>query len=180
MRITAETALLSVIDVQERLTPHIYQYENVVSRIVRVVAGMHILHIPIMVNEQYKKGLGDTVEILQRHLTEAPTFEKVTFSSCDDEAAMAHLRAQQRRHIILCGIETHVCIMQTALDLLEGGLQPVIICDAVGSRFTQDHETALQRLQQAGAMLTTSESLLFELCRSSNNPAFKLISQLVK
>lgn len=180
MRITTDNAQLIVIDVQERLTPHIADYENVITRIARLIAGMQALAIPIAVNEQYKKGLGETVAALQTPLADAPHFEKVTFSACDDDATLAHLQAQQRRQVILCGIETHVCVMQTALDLLAAGFQPVIVCDAVGSRFVDDHQRALGRLQQAGVILTTSESLLFELCRSSKNPAFKSISALVK
>ncbi|PIE44793.1 MAG: hydrolase [Gammaproteobacteria bacterium] len=180
MRITTDTTLFYLIDVQERLTPHIDQHERIVQRISRLIAGMRILDIPLLVSEQYKKGLGNTVVDLQKDLSDAPHFEKVTFSGCDDKPTMAFLQQKKRRNIILCGIETHVCVMQTALDLLAADFQPIIVCDAVGSRFRDDHEIALRRLQHAGAILTTSESLLFELCRSANTPFFKAISALVK
>lgn len=180
MRITTENAFLLIIDVQERLTPHISEYQALVSRIARLIQGADALALNILVNEQYKKGLGDTVAELQPLLSHCPHFEKVTFSSCDDKATMAAISAQNKSFVIIGGIETHVCIMQTALDLLSADYTPVIVCDAVGSRFKKDHKTALKRLSQAGAILTTSESILFELCRSSKNSAFKTISGLVK
>lgn len=180
MRITTGDSLLLVIDVQQRLTPHIDGHRRVVSRIARLINGMQALQVPIMVNEQYKKGLGETVPELQPLLLEEPHFEKVTFSGYDDRATMQAIQQQSKKHIIICGIETHVCVMQTALDLLAAEHTPVIVCDAVGSRFAEDRETALIRLRQAGAILATSESILFELCRSSKAPAFKTISSLVK
>lgn len=180
MRITTDNALLLVIDVQERLKPHINGHKKIASRIARVIQGATILDLPIIVNEQYKKGLGDTIAELKPLLNDYPHFEKVTFSACDDESSMQAIVQQDKKQVILCGIETHVCVMQTALDLLSAGYTPVIVCDAVGSRFAIDHKTALKRLAQAGAVLATSESILFELCRSSKAPAFKAISGLVK
>lgn len=180
MRILPEQSLFVVIDVQERLTPHIAAYEQVIKRITRLVQGMQSLSLPIILNEQYKKGLGETVEPLKTLLESAETFEKVTFSAVDDNDTFAHIKTHNRPNIILAGIETHVCIMQTALDLLAADYQPIIVCDAVGSRFQIDHDTALKRLAQAGVIMTTSESILFELCRSSKSPAFKSISALVK
>lgn len=180
MRITRDNALLLVIDVQQRLTPHIAEHERVVSRIKRLVQAANILTLPVAVNEQYKKGLGETVPELQHLLTDMPHFEKVTFSGCDDMPTKTFLTEQTPRYVIIGGIETHVCVMQTALDLLDMDKIPVIVTDAVGSRFAIDHDTALTRLLQAGAVLTTSESILFELCRSSKAPEFKAISALVK
>lgn len=180
MRILPEQCQCLVIDVQERLTPHINGHEQIVARIARLVQGMQTLSVPITLNEQYKKGLGETVEPLKGLLADVPTFEKVTFSTADDTPTITHIRQQNRPNILLAGIETHVCLMQTALDLLAADYQPIIVCDAVGSRFQNDHETALKRLSQAGVILTTSESILFELCRSSKASAFKAISALVK
>ncbi|PIE45138.1 MAG: hydrolase [Gammaproteobacteria bacterium] len=180
MRITINNALLLIIDVQEKLTPHIKDHALVVSRIARVTSGAAALAVPVMVNEQYKKGLGNTVAELKPLIRDYPHFEKITFSSADDEATMNAIHQQNKKYVIICGIETHVCIMQTALDLLACGYSPVIVCDAVGSRFADDHHIALKRLSQAGAILTTSESMLFELCRNAKSPVFKTISSLVK
>lgn len=180
MRITADHSLLLVIDVQQRLTPHIDGHKQVVSRIARLINGIQALDVPILVNEQYKKGLGETVPELQQLLLEEPHFEKVTFSGYDDQETRQAIERQAKKYIIICGIETHVCVMQTALDLLAADYIPIIVGDAVGSRFAQDRETALIRLRQSGAILATTESILFELCRSSKAPAFKAISALVK
>lgn len=180
MRITTDNALLLIIDIQERLTPHISGYEQIVAKTARVIQGAAELEVPIIVNEQYKKGLGDTIAELETLLADYPHFEKVTFSGVDDDATLEAIRQQDKKYVVICGIETHVCIMQTALDLLEANYQPVIVVDAVGSRFDIDDEVALKRLSQAGVVLTTSESILFELCRSSKAPVFKAISRLVK
>lgn len=180
MRITLPDAVFHLIDVQERLTPMVSGHKKVVSQLALLIQGMQALDVPIVVSEQYKKGLGETVEPLKTLLSESPHFEKVTFSGCDDAPTLAHLQQHNKKFVIIGGIETHVCIMQTALDLLAADLQPVIVCDAVSSRSRKNHKIALQRLQQAGAVLTTVESILFELCRSSKSPAFKTISNLVK
>lgn len=180
MRITSQEALLLVIDVQEKLTPLIADYQSVVSRIALVIQGMKALDVGVMVNEQYKKGLGETVSELRPLLSDCEHFEKVTFSGCDDAHTMDAINREHKKFVIICGIETHVCIMQTALDLLSADYVPVIVCDAVGSRSAIDRDTALMRLNQAGAILTTAEAILFEMCRSSKAPAFKAISSLLK
>lgn len=180
MRLLAENTFLHLIDAQERLMPHISNHEHIVPRMARLINGAKALELPIVVSEQYKKGLGDTVAELKSLIAGEPHFEKVTFSACDDESTMTHVQSLSRKNVVLCGIETHVCVMQTAMDLLAHGLQPIVVRDAVSSRFEIDHETALRRLEHAGAIVTTSESILFELCRSSKAPAFKAISGLVK
>ncbi len=181
-RIARENTQAMVIDVQERLTPHIENHEAVVKKIVTLIKGLQALDIPIMLNEQYKKGLGDTLPEIRELLTEdnAKSFEKVTFSACDTDTSWHYLAQQNRSTVLLCGVETHVCVLQTALDLLDNGMQPVIIGDAVGSRFPYDKKQALRRIRRAGGVVTTVEAVLFELCRSSQDPAFKTISSLIK
>lgn len=181
-RIVRENTQAMLIDVQERLAPHIYDNENIVKKIITLVKGLQALDIPIMLNEQYKKGLGDTLpEILEvLEGDNAKSFEKVTFSACDNDDSWNYLAQQNRSIVLLFGTEAHVCVMQTALDLLDNGMQPVIIADAVGSRFPYDKKQAIRRIRRAGAVITTVESILFELCRSSKDPAFKTISNLIK
>lgn len=181
-RIARENTQAMLIDVQERLAPHIYDNENIVKKIITLVKGLQALDIPIMLNEQYKKGLGDTLpEILEvLEGDNAKSFEKVTFSACDNDDSWNYLAQQNRSIVLLFGTEAHVCVMQTALDLLDNGMQPVIIADAVGSRFPYDKKQAIRRIRRAGAVITTVESILFELCRSSKDPAFKTISNLIK
>ena len=181
-RIAREDTQAMIIDVQERLTPHIFDHEKIVKKTVTLIKGLQVLGIPIMLNEQYKKGLGDTVpeilDVLDPENTKS--FEKVTFSACDNDDAWNHLAQQNRSVVILFGAEAHVCVMQTALDLLDNGMQPVIIGDAVGSRFPYDKKQAIRRIRRAGGVISTVESILFELCRSSQDPAFKTISSLIK
>ena len=181
-RIARENTQAMLIDVQERLAPHIYDNENIVKKIITLVKGLQVLDIPVMLNEQYKKGLGDTLpEILEvLEGDNAKSFEKVTFSACDNDDSWNYLAQQNRSIVLLFGTEAHVCVMQTALDLLDNGMQPVIIADAVGSRFPYDKKQAIRRIRRAGAVITTVESILFELCRSSKDPAFKTISNLIK
>ena len=181
-RIARENTQAMVIDVQERLTPHIYDHENIVKKTVTLIKGLQALNIPIMLNEQYKKGLGDTLPEVRDVLEGSNTksFEKVTFSACDNNDSWHHLAQQNRSIVLLFGVEAHVCVMQTALDLLDNGMQPVIIGDAVGSRFPYDKKQAIRRIRRAGGVITTVESILFELCRSSDDPAFKTISHLIK
>lgn len=181
-RINRADTQAMIIDVQERLTPHIFDHENVVKKIVTLVKGLQALGIPIMLNEQYKKGLGETLPEVRELLegTNTKSFEKVTFSACDTDESWHYLAQQNRSIVLLFGVETHVCVLQTALDLLDNGMQPVIIGDAVGSRFPYDKKLALRRIRRAGGVITTVETILFELCRSSKDPAFKTISNLIK
>ena len=181
-RIARENTQAMIIDVQERLTPHIYDHESIVKKTVTLIKGLQALDIPIMLNEQYKKGLGDTLPEIRDVLEgdNAKSFEKVTFSACDNDDSWHYLAQQNRSIVLLFGMEAHVCVMQTALDLLDNGMQPVIIGDAVGSRFPYDKKQAIRRIRRAGGVISTVESILFELCRSSKDPAFKTISNLIK
>lgn len=181
-RIARENTQAMIIDIQERLTLHIYDHENIVKKTVTLIKGLQALDIPIMLNEQYKKGLGDTLPEIRDVLEgdNAKSFEKVTFSACDNDDSWHYLAQQNRSIVLLFGVEAHVCVMQTALDLLDNGMQPVIIGDAVGSRFPYDKKQAIRRIRRAGGVISTVESILFELCRSSKDPAFKTISNLIK
>lgn len=181
-RIVRENTQAMLIDVQERLTPHIFDNENIVKKITTLIKGLQALDVPIMLNEQYKKGLGETLPEIYDLLddTNNKSFEKVTFSACDNDDSWNHLAQQNRSIVLLFGTEAHVCVMQTALDLLDNGMQPVIIADAVGSRFPYDKKQAIRRIRRAGGVISTVESILFELCRSSKDPVFKTISNLIK
>ena len=181
-RLTPENSLLVVIDVQERLLPTIQNRLQVVFNIRRLLKGSRLLGIPAVVSEQYPQGLGCTVKMLAPYFPEGtPVLPKKTFSIYDDESIRTEIASRKRSHIILCGIEAHVCVLQSAFDLLRAGEQEIyIVVDAVGSRFAEDQETALRRFETAGMVLTTTESLLFEWCRSAEHPQFKEISRLVK
>lgn len=181
-RIERNDCQAMLIDMQEKLVPHIADHRKLLKKTAILIQGLQALNIPIMVNEQYPKGLGSTLPELTQLLSEknTPVFEKTTFSACDTPTSWHHIAQQNRNNVILFGTETHVCVMQTALDLLDNGMQPIIITDSVGSRDLYDRKIAIRRMRRAGAVVTTTEAILFELCRSSEDPAFKTISTLVK
>lgn len=180
-RILAQDTQALLIDVQERLFPHIADRDTLLKKLEVLLKGLQILNIPIMKNQQYSKALGETLPELNAILqSESQIFEKRTFSCCDTAESMQYIQQQNRRCVLLFGIETHVCVLQTAMDLLTQGFQPILVVDAVSSRSLADKEIAIQRMQQAGVILTSVESILFELCRDSLHPDFKAISNLVK
>jgi nicotinamidase-related amidase len=180
MRMLPATTLLGVIDIQERLIAAVPAADFVVARSARLAEAARILGVRAVLTEQYPKGLGPTPAALAALLS--PAVAKMSFSSCgcgpfaaavDDPAPLAVESA------VLCGLETHVCIAQTALDLLARGLAVFIAVDAVASRHTLDHEVALRRLEGAGAILTTTEAILFEWCRTAEHPQFQAVRRLV-
>lgn len=180
-RIHKQDVQALMIDVQDKFAPHITDMDKITHKAGILIQGLQALGVPITVNEQYPKGLGHTIKPLADVLDDkAVIFEKSAFSSADDEPTWRHLAMQNRHYVLLFGVETHVCIQQTALDLLDNGMQPVIISDATGSRDAYDRKIALRRMRRAGAVVTTTEAILFELLRSSKDEAFKTISNLVK
>lgn len=180
MRIKAEDCVFVQVDVQERLFPHIQNNEELEKNLVTLVKGLQLHEIPMIVNEQYKKGIGETIASLKELTDEYTHFEKTSFSCCGNEDGLCAIKDTGKKIVILAGIETHVCVLQTALDLLEEGFQPVLVTDCVNSRKEKDKEMAIQRMIQAGVIPTTYESLLFELTVNAKNPVFKEISKLVK
>ncbi len=168
------------VDIQERLFPHIHEHDELARRCVILIQGLRLLNVPIIVTEQYVKGLGPTIPSISQALGEYNPIEKITFSCCGAPEVEAQVLGSNRRHVILFGIETHVCVQQTALDLLGQGRTVVIIEDCVSSRSPNDKRVAIERMRQAGAVITTTESVLFELLRQAGTETFKQISALVK
>lgn len=176
MRLAPATSLLCVVDIQEKLLAAMPAAELVVSRSVRLAAAAGLLGVPRILTEQYPKGLGRTPTILADTLP--PAIAKTSFSCCGCQSFEQAIPAVTDA-IILCGLETHVCITQTALDLLAAGYSVFIAVDAVSSRHALDHDIGLRRLEAAGAILTTTEAILFEWCRSADHAAFQAIRKLV-
>lgn len=172
-----QTALL-VVDVQEKLIPLVPGHERIVWNIRRLVEAAGILGLPTAATEQYPKGLGHTVETLADRLGEIP--EKSAFSCGACPQIFRDLENRGICKMLVVGIEAHVCVLQTVMDLLAAGWRVFIATDAVGSRFRVDYETALRRMDSAGATLVTTESALFEWCETSAIPEFKEISRLVR
>jgi nicotinamidase-related amidase len=176
MRLVPETSLLAVIDVQERLLAVMPDAERVVDRCLRLAEAAHLLSVPAVLTEQYPRGLGPTPARLAAALP-APA-DKLSFS-CSGCAGFDRAVAANVTGVVLAGLETHVCITQTSLDLLAAGLGVFVAVDAVAARHPIDHDTALRRLEAAGAVLTTSEAVLFEWCRTAAHPQFQAIRRLV-
>lgn len=166
------TALV-VIDVQESLYPHIHDHELMLQNIVRLVRGARIIDVPVIATEQYTKGLGFTVAELRALFEPSLIFEKTYFSAFRHDDFANALREAAARNLLFVGTESHVCVLQTALDALRRGFGTYIVADAVGSRRETDRHFALRRLEQAGAVLTTVESVAFELLDQSNTDLFR-------
>ena len=172
-----DTALL-VVDVQEKLVPAIAGGGRVVWNVRRLIDGAKILGLPVAATEQYPKGLGSTVPELAERLGEIPS--KLTFSCGGCPEVFEELQSRGIYKLLVCGIEAHVCVQQTALDLLAGAWRVYVAVDAVGSRYEVDYRTALGRMDSAGATLTTTEAALFEWCQVAGTPEFNQISRLVQ
>ena len=168
---------LLVIDVQTKLMDKIPERDTIVANIARLVEGARILGIPVQATEQYPKGIGPTVPELAERLPPRP--EKLTFSCCGLPEVAEQFRSRGVRRVLVAGIETHVCVQQTVLDLLAQGFRAYVAADAVGSRKEMDRELGLRRMEQAGVVLTTTEAALFEWTEVAGTPEFKQISKLV-
>ncbi len=181
MRITVGKTIAVIIDVQERLFPHIAEHKKLERTIPLLIEGLKALEVPILVTEQYPKGLGTTIAPVRHALGELyQPLEKISFSCCGNDQFNLQVARYSPEYVILAGIETHVCVLQTALDLLVEGYIPVLVTNCLSSRFLEDKEVALQRLHRSGAVLTTYESILFELAQVAGTETFKRISKLVK
>ena len=173
----ADTALL-VVDVQERLVGAMAGNDRIVFNVRRLIDGAKILGLPVVATEQYPKGLGPTVPELAERLDDIPS--KLTFSCGGCPELFEDLRGRGIHKLLVCGIEAHVCVQQTVLDLLADGWRVYLAVDAVGSRFEIDQATALRRMDSAGTVLTTTEAALFEWCDKAGTPEFKQISRVVR
>lgn len=176
------TALI-VIDVQEKLIPVIDDHQAVTQNIIRLIRGCGILSVPVVVTEQYVKGLGPTIPSIRTALEETTGYEpieKMCFSSYGCSEFVSRVEDLQREQFVVVGIEAHVCVYQTALDLIESGHDVTVIADAVSSRTASNRNIALQRLVAEGAALSSTEMALFELTVTSGTDEFRAISKLVR
>ena len=167
-----DRAVLVVVDVQEGFRPYA-TFEEVARACSKLVRGAHILEVPRVVSEQYPKGLGHTAQEVD--LRDELIVEKTVFSAARAEGFELGGRTQA----IVCGIETHVCVSQTVHDLMGGGIEVHVPADAVGSRHRLDYERGLERLERAGAVVSTVESVLFELLERAGTPEFKQVQRLI-
>ena len=176
--LTRGDAVLVVVDVQERINA-VMADQGHLARIAVLVEACALLGVPVIATEQYPKGLGPTVASLGR-LLPGPPLVKDSFSCAREPAALAAIEAGGRRQVVVVGIEAHVCVLQTALDLAAAGFQVHVPHDAVGSRRPADKEWALDRMAAAGVVVTTTESALFELLERCGTDEFRAVSRMIR
>ena len=177
LRIKRSECVLVVVDVQDRLINTIANHEMMVQNIQALVKAAEVLQVPILASEQ--ENLGETVPELKPLLTGLPT-RKLSFSGCENVEFMTKLNATQRKTVILCGMETHICIAQTVLDLVPGHYRILVVEDATSSHSLIDRETALRRMEEAGAEITTTEAAIYEMTEKAGTDEFRQVLDIVK
>lgn len=179
-----DEAVLLVVDVQERLVPAIHKelYPRSLKNMQIMIEAAGTLGLPIVLTEQYPKGLGRTVPEVLKALEGkgCRLFEKLSFSCARDEGFLAAISGLNRRQVIIVGMETHVCVYQTSVDLRRAGYSLFILDDAVSSRFLHNYQSGLQALRDAGCTVVSTETAIFELLKVAATPEFKLVSSLIK
>ncbi len=183
MLLDAGKSSLLIVDIQERLLPAMCAPDNVVGKASILLEAAKALEVPVTVSEQYPKGLGPTVAPLRQAIGNAPVFEKVAFSCWRDDALKAHFIRHHdggRPQVIIAGIEAHVCVLQTAVDMAQAGFASYVVADAISSRAPSSAELAVERLRLAGVQVINTEMAVFELLGRAGTTAFKAVSALVR
>ena len=180
MRILKENTIGLVIDIQERLVPVMEDNDQLIENCSKLIQGLQILDVPLLVTQQYTKGLGDTINEIKSAVKDFQYIEKKDFSCLDEPVFAEKLALSEAKNVIICGIESHVCVLQTAIDLKDAGYVPVVVMDCVSSRSFDDVDLTAERFRYEGIVMTSLESILFELTRSAGASEFKDISKLVK
>jgi len=178
--IDKDQSALLIIDIQERLLPVMNAPDMVVENSKHLIKGASILGVDVLASEQYPKGLGHLVEPVLSLLSDGAVQEKETFSCMADERFAQHFNALNKTQAIICGIEAHVCVLQTTIELIANGVKVFVVADATSSRTSANHMIGMDRAQSAGAEIVTTEMVLFEWLRRAGTPEFKEISKLVK
>lgn len=179
-RLRRKATALVVVDIQERLVPAICHREQLIQNTVRLIKGATALGLPLLSTEQYRKGLGPTVPEVAHAIIGFSPLQKLSFSASGASGFFDVLADKKISQALLCGIETHVCVLQSALDLLDQGVQVFVAADAVSSRTQQNHQLGLERMAEAGAVVVSTEMALFELVETAAAREFKEILALVK
>ena len=178
--LTIENACLVVIDIQEKLLPVMAEPEPVVRNAAVLIQIAKTLNIPILWCRQVPKALGPTVKELSSLLKDVEPIDKSTFSCCGEQVFMERIDGLKAQTAVLCGIESHVCVFQTAMDLIQHGLSVHVAEDAVSSRTDENKQIGLRRMAKEGAVITSTEMLLFELLRDAKHPKFRELAKLIK
>lgn len=180
MLIATDRSVLLIVDVQARLAPAVVGAEDCIERCRRLVQAARELCVPVLASEQYPKGIGHTVPELADLLEPRQIFAKTHFSAAADPTIHAALEALGREQIVICGMEAHVCVLQSALGLMAAGYRPAVVADAVASRHPANRERGLARLAANGIEIATSEMVLFEWLGQASTPAFRALLPLIR
>lgn len=175
-----EDSVLLIVDIQERLAAIMKERERVVRNCQHLIELAKMLSIPIVVTEQYPKGLGRTVPELQAAVPEYKPIEKTAFNCCGEPAFVTKIRNHEKKHIIMTGMETHICVLQTTVGLMQDGLVVHVVEDAICSRTKENWNTGVAFMRDAGAVVTCTETALFQLLEVAGTEEFKKISQRIK
>lgn len=175
-----ENSLLLIIDIQQAMLKVISTWQETIRRTNQLIQSARLLGVPILVTEHYKKGLGETVSEITGELKEATFYQKEYFSACLEDDFIDTVRQSGRRQIVVTGMETHVCVLQTVLDLIASGFQLHVVKNAVASRYKEDWEAAVELFRDAGAVITTAEIVIFEWICRSNTEDFRKVLPIVK
>jgi nicotinamidase-related amidase len=178
--LTVTDSVLLVVDVQEKLFRTIYQKEQLADNLQRLIKGIQVLEVPILVTEQYPQGLGPTIPEIAQLLAGVKPYPKVNFSCCGDDDFLRAFKQLRRKQVLIAGIESHVCVYQTAADLIAAGYEVHVIGDTVSARTEQNKDIGIKMMIQLGAKLTSTEAALFELLKVAKGEKFKAISQIVR
>ena len=177
-KLSSKVYALLIIDIQEKIIRPIYNKDSIIKNIKKLINAYQILEENIFVSEQNPLKLGGTIpELLPK--AGFRKIEKMEFSLANVQIFLKEIKNKKISNLIVCGIETHICIQQTVLDCLQKGFEVILISDSMGSRNKADHEIALQRMTQKGAILTTTESIIFELCKTADRKEFKEIRNII-
>lgn len=175
-----ENTVLVIIDVQDKLATVMSDKEELFLNLKKLIRGAQALEVPIIVTEQYPQGLGRTVPELAHFLSDVQPIAKLSFSCCGEEGFLREIKTLNRRQILIAGIESHVCVYQTVVDLLGIGYEVQVVGDAVSSRTARNKTIALDKMRSAGAGITSTEMALFELLKVAHGEVFKEISRIVR
>ena len=175
-----DNTALVIIDIQERLAVVMKQRETVVNNCLHLIEIAKIMNIPLVVTEQYPKGLGRTLEEIRKALPDYKPIEKLTFSCCDEQAFLNEIKTLNKKTVILAGMETHVCVLQTCIGLVRDGYNVHLVRDAICSRTKENWDTGIEFMRDAGAVITCTETVLFQLLKIAGTEEFKAISKRIK
>ncbi len=183
MRLTQNNCCALVVDFQEKLMPAMYGRDELEKNVVKLLKGLSLLEIPMLLTEQYPKGLGATLPDIAEAAQGAPIIAKTAFGALGSDDVLGHLEQLEqfgRKQVLVCGIEAHICVLQSALQLLDKGFSPIFVTDCIASRRQPDLMAAFMRAEREGVQFVSTEMALFEIMGAKEHPQFKAISALIK